>query len=186
MFIFTIDKHLAMKLLLALLLTFAFDTLCAQKIIINGEEGTRPLTWSDFAGTPDNSNPFFAYTFWNLSYRFTGAHFTGDAAQLEGFEITLKFDPQASWVKPGKQTDGLLKHEQGHFNAGLLCLREAMNAVAAAHFTRSGYLDEVKTLVSNTVQKYKDMNLRYDEETAHSINKEAQARWNAFFEKELR
>lgn len=174
-----------MKRLLPFLLLLSVHSLHAQKIIINGQEELRPLVWADFAGEPDGNNPYFAYTFWNIGYRFTGARFTGDAALLEGFELTLQFDPKRSWVKPGKQTDELLRHEQGHFNAGLLCHREILKAMATARFSRTGYKEELQKLVTDAVQKYKDLNRRYDDETAHSINKEAQAKWNAFFEKEL-
>lgn len=174
-----------MRILMTLLLALVLQNLRAQKIIINGKEGNRPLVWSDFAGKPDESNPYFAYTFWNLNYRFSGVTFNGDQATLQGLEVVLEFNGQASWVKPGKQSDELLKHEQGHFNAALLCLKEVLKTVAAAQFTRGNYKEEIQKIVYGTVQKYKDMNIRYDEETRHSMNKEEQKKWDAFFEKSL-
>lgn len=175
-----------MRIFLALFLTLILQTASAQKIIINGNEGNRPLVWNDFAGKPDDASPYYAYTFWNLNYRFSSVTFTGDTATLQGLAVNLLLDPQASWVKPGKQTDELLKHEQGHFDAGLLCLNETLKALASARFTRTGYKEEIQKLVKSTLQKYKDMNQRYDEETRHSQNKEEQKKWNAFFQNALR
>src|SRR5690349_20146346 len=105
------------------LLVFSFSA-NSQNIIIGGKETSRPLVWKDFSGTPDNSSPFFALTGWNLKFRYQSVEFNGNDAQLTRFQVQLELDPVNSWVKPGKETDYLLSHEQLHFNMGILCMRE--------------------------------------------------------------
>jgi hypothetical protein len=184
-FIYSSNKLMKFRFCMAFLVTVFFQTATAQKVFIRGEEGLRPLTWSDFTGAPDDSSPFFANTAWVSSFKFNSVRFNGEAALPEGFEFTLQLDPQGSWVKKGKQTDDLLRHEQGHFNIGLLYMREAVNKIGAAAFTRSGYQAEIKTMLGEVHKKYVQMGEQYDKETAHSINKEAQQKWDAFFSKEL-
>lgn len=157
----------------------------AQKVIISGIEGNRLLQWNDFTGTPDNSNPYFALTFWNINYKFSGVQFDGDKALLNGFEITLQLNPKESWIKKGKESDELLKHEQGHFDVGVICMKELLKKMAAASFTRTGYQQEIQKLTSETIKKYLDMGKQYDNETNHSIKKDEQKKWNEFFSREL-
>ncbi|HVF80918.1 MAG TPA: DUF922 domain-containing protein [Flavisolibacter sp.] len=170
-------------------ITFLFITifchLNAQKVIINGKEGNRPLVWADFTGSPDNSSPYFAYTYWSSKFSFSGARFNGDVAIIDGFECTLQLNPQESWVKPGKQSEELLKHEQGHFNVGLLYIKDVVKKIKAASFTRANYQAEIKAILNEAHKKYVEMGNRYDEETAHSSNREQQGKWNVFFSKEL-
>lgn len=168
-----------------LILLFAFQNTSAQKVFIRGEEGARPLTWNDFTGTPDEASPFFARTYWTSNFKFNGVRYNGEAALLDGFEFELYLNPQGSWVKTGKQTDDLLKHEQGHFNIGLLYMHEALKKMNAASFTRGGYQAEIQTLLGDLHKKYVEMGDRYDKETAHSVNKVEQQKWDAFFSKEL-
>src|SRR4051812_40137104 len=104
----------------------------SQKIIISGTETSRPLVWKDFSGTPDNSSAYYALTWWTLRFRYQSVAYNGNDAQLNGFQVQLELDPKNSWVKPGKETDYLLAHEQLHFNMGILCMREIIAAVNGA------------------------------------------------------
>lgn len=174
-----------LKIVFTFLLISIVNTAAAQKIIINGTEGNRPLQWSDFTGKPDDSNPYYALTYWNTRYKFSGVQFDGDKAIINGFEATLELDPKNSWLKKGKETDELLKHEQGHFDIGRLYLKEALKKMASASFTRANFQAELQRIFSETHKKYTDMGTQYDNETNHSINKDEQKKWNAFFSKEL-
>ena len=176
---------MALKNFAAFLLIVVFQNLSAQKILINGTEGDRPLQWIDFKGTPDNASPYFAYTAWKTNVKFSGVTFEGEKAFMKGFEMTVEFDAKSSWVKKGKETDELLKHEQGHFDVGLLYMQEVLRTIASANFTRSGYKDEFQKLVEGIHHKYVVMGELYDKETNHSIKKEEQAKWNAFFAEQV-
>lgn len=52
------------------LLLIATQTASAQKVIINGAEGNRPLQWNDFTGKVDKSSLFFAFTSWKSNFKF--------------------------------------------------------------------------------------------------------------------
>lgn len=171
--------------LLVFLCCFTYH-LMAQKIVISGQEGNRMLTWEDFAGTPDNSSSYFAYTAYSTKFKFDGVSFEGDKAILKGFLMTLEFEPKKSWVKKGKETTDLLKHEQGHFDVGLLYMQEVMEKIVSYSFTRSGYKEEFEKLMKDLHKKYVDMGTKYDEETAHSIKKDEQEKWNVFFGEKVR
>jgi hypothetical protein len=172
-----------MKILL--LATVVFLALCsnalAQKVIISGKEGNRPLQWVDFTGKVDKSSSFFAYTRWKSNFKFSGMQPKGDSLVVTGFEMTLLLDPENSWAKKDKTTDELLVHEQGHFNIGLLYMKELLQKIPAMSFSKLHYQQEIQTVLNELSKKYSDMGIQYDAETEHSKNKEAQAKWNNFF-----
>lgn len=174
-----------MKNLLAVVLLLLVEKSFSQKIIINGEQSNRLLQWKDFTGSPDNNSSFFAYTAYKTEVKFDNVEFNGDNAIIKGFAIVLELDAKKSWVKKGKESEDLLKHEQGHFDVGLLYMQEVIKKMAETNFTRSGYQQEIRKLIADTHQKYKDMGTQYDKETNHSIKKDEQEKWNLFFNKQV-
>jgi len=174
-----------LKFFVSFILLTILQNLSAQKILIDGTEGNRLLQWTDFKGTPNNSSPYFAYTAWKTNVKFSGVQFEGEKAFLNGFEMTVEFDGKNSWVKKGKETDELLKHEQGHFDVGVLYMQEVLQSMATANFTKAGYKDEFQTIIKDIHDKYVAMGDKYDKDTNHSIKKDEQAKWNAFFEEKV-
>ena len=156
----------------------------AQQVIINDKPGQRLLTWDDFKGRPDESASHGAYTYWNLSYKYAGTEPNGENVSFKDLELTLKFDIIKSWVKETKATPELLKHEQGHFELGRLCQLEILSIVKKTSFDKTGFQLQFKAIFKNTLEKYKALGLKYDEETNHSLNKEKQEEWNNFFRTE--
>jgi hypothetical protein len=97
------------------------------------------LSWADFTGTPDRGSTFDASTNSGLSESTKvqtesfplnpDSPCTSRGATDKRVTSTVSLDisprnlhaqafmePAQSWVKPGKQTDDLLDHEQGHFD----------------------------------------------------------------------
>ena len=169
---------------LFLFLSFLQNIFC-QEVIINGSNKYRLLTWDDFTGKPDKNSPYQALTFWGIFYGFKGVNFIGDTAKLTGFSATLKLDENKSWIKEDKQTASLLKHEQGHFDIGLICQQEIIKQINSATFLKSDFQNKVKTIFSITMEKYRLMQLKYDAETNHSQNQQNQNKWNDFIAKAL-
>lgn len=174
------------KLLLLSLFLLAVTGAFAQKVLIGAQEGNRLLQWSDFKGSADDSSPYFAYTAWKTNVKFSGVQFEGEKAIISGFEMTVEFDDKKSWVKKGKETDELLRHEQGHFDVGLLYMQEVLRNFANVNFTRSGYKEEFQNFIGEIHRKYAAMGKQYDQETNHSIKKEEQSKWNSFFEGQVK
>jgi hypothetical protein len=173
------------SLLIALGLLFAIHTR-AQKIIINGQEGNRKLTWDDFTGKPDKSDPFMAYTHWNISQKMDNIRVMGDSVTIGSMEVTLELDPKKSWAKKGNLSDELLVHEQGHFDLGLMCQREILTLLKQAKFTKTNLSYTVQNIINSQLVKYDGLMKKYDQETNHSANKEQQKKWNLLFAEALK
>lgn len=119
------------------ILNLIISTAFCQEVLINGDHKNRLLTWDDFTGKPDKSSVHEANTYWKLNYRFQGITFNGDTAKFNELSVKLELDKDKTWIKSGKETPGLLKHEQGHFDIGLLCQQEIIhqfnNKIGRAH-----------------------------------------------------
>jgi Bacterial protein of unknown function (DUF922) len=176
-----------MRIILGFILCISFMQAAAQKIIISGKEGNRPLVWEDFKGKPDNSIPYFAMTNWAVSYGFSNVQFKGDEVVIGNFDVKLELMPKGSWLKAGKGTAALLEHEQGHFNTGLLCLKTFLKREKELlpTLTRKNFGEQIQLLFNEVLKKYTLMGEKYDEETDHSKNIEQQAKWNSFFKEQL-
>lgn len=174
------------KYICAALLVFLSTLSFSQDIFINGVNKNRPLTWDDFKGTPDTNSTATAFTVWNINYSLTGVSFKGDTVKISNFAVKLEFDEKKSWSKPEKQTNNLLKHEQGHFDLGLICQREILRQLNNAVFLKADFQNKLQTIFSSALEKYRLLGLKYDAETAHSINQPAQDNWNVFFATELK
>ncbi|HMI78577.1 MAG TPA: DUF922 domain-containing protein, partial [Ferruginibacter sp.] len=164
---------------------FSGNLLFCQEVVINGINKNRLLTWEDFTGKADKSSPYAANTFWNLNYSYQRVSFKGDSAKIEELAVKLELDKKRSWIKAGKETPELLKHEQGHFDIGLLCQKEFIFQLNNTRFSKTDYQSKVQSVFNTLSEKYRLMGLKYDEETNHSKNREAQQKWNDFFAKEL-
>lgn len=175
-----------MKKIICLLFAVAFfENIFCQDVIINGSNKYRLLTWDDFSGKPDKNSPYQANTYWGLNYSFKGVDFIGDTIKLKGFSATLMFNENKSWVKEGTQTPSLLKHEQGHFDIGLICQKEFINAINNAVFFKAGLNEKVQSIFTGIMKKYHEMQVKYDEETDHSKNRQNQEKWDEIIAKTL-
>lgn len=175
-----------MKLLFGLLITLlSCFPATAQQVIISGEEGNRPLKWSDFTGRPDQSSPHSAQCYWNIRWQYGGTEKKDGKTIVKDFKVILELDPKKTWRKKGKETDELLQHEQGHFNNGLLCQKELLERVNTNQFSTANANAEIQQLVNEVLKKYQQQENTYDKETDHSKNKEGQQKWDLFFEKAL-
>lgn len=152
----------------------------AQDVIIGGVNKNRPLIWDDFRGQPDNGSAYDANTFWNITYNINGISFKGDTAKITRFSVILKLEESLSWSKPEKQTAVLLKHEQGHFDIGLICQQEIISLLNNTVLFKTNFKDKIPAIFSSTLQKYRLLQEKYDAETDHSKNQAAQDSWNNF------
>lgn len=174
------------KFICVALLICAGTMAFAQEIIINGTTKNRPLTWDDFKALPDQNSYYDANTFWNITYNIHGISFKGDIAKINRFSVILKLDEKFCWAKPGKQTNILLKHEQGHFDLGLICQREIFTELNNTVFLKADFQKKLPAIFSSILEKYRLLGIKYDEETDHSNNQAAQDRWNIYFANALR
>ena len=109
----------------------------------------------------------------------------GDSITIGKVEVIVELDAEKSLAKADKFTDELLIHEQGHFNIGILCMRELVNVFNQSKFTRTNFETDFKKIMNETTKKYKEMGVKYDTDTEHFKNKEQQTKWNVFFAQNL-
>jgi hypothetical protein len=189
-------------------------------------EDRSALTWADFTGAPDASSPFDAVT-WTGMQRPTmqpqqKAEDTGKACKVgkkstTAYNATVALDPAInvralmkpaeSWVKESKQTDKLLKHEQGHFNiSNVLAEKTEAELVAWAKANKGSATKCGKVQALNDAIKQwnaldsstqllavwdKGEGLRkqaqkdYDDETKHGADAPKQTAWEGEITKNL-
>ena len=167
--------------LFSTILTIIASTAFSQVVIINGKEENRNLVWADFTGKPDKSEPHFAYTYWNISYKMDNVRESGDSVILDNFRVIVELDPKKSWAKKDNLTDELLVHEQGHFDLGILCMNEIAALAKQTKLQKHNFSYTIQNIMGKTISKYSALMSKYDFETNHSKNKEQQKKWNQFF-----
>jgi DNA repair exonuclease SbcCD ATPase subunit len=101
--------------------------------------------------------------------------------------ITARFHPEESWTRYPQLKDekDALKHEEGHLDITEIYARRIRQIVSKTRYKSRNFKDQLRSLFQEMAQKHSDEQRLYDRETNHSINKEAQAKWNARIEKEL-
>lgn len=140
----------------------------------------KKLSWADFKGVANEESKYYAFTYWNVEYSFE--YLMNDLPEVV-VTIWNKVSPN-SWVKPQAKTRELLKHEKGHF---------AISKILALRFREhlhGSWLDTnfdavVEELFMRLHQEALQLEKRYDEETNHFKNKEAQRLWDFYLSQSL-
>ncbi|HEU4608824.1 MAG TPA: DUF922 domain-containing protein [Chitinophagaceae bacterium] len=130
---------------------------------------TRPLTWNDFKGRPPAGSSDAALTSSHIDVDF---HF-----EEKGFsyKISCRFNKQESWAR--QKNDYILRHEQAHFDIAELYARQLNKALQS--YRRSGKKDAatLSNIYSRIMNEQNVRQATYDQETAHSLNRERQEEW---------
>ncbi len=164
---------------------FLYSSFCfAQQVFISGAEGNRDLIWSDFKGKPDAGSPYFAYTIWNINYKYSDVNFKEDSATLVDFTVILELDAD-SWVKHGDESDDLLKHEQGHFDIAHLAMLEIIQSFKNVRFSPVNTKTEINNSFTAIIDEYKAIEIKYDDETQHGTNLPVQNKWSEFIKEQF-
>ncbi|RZL15635.1 MAG: hypothetical protein EOO62_03455 [Hymenobacter sp.] len=138
---------------------------------------TGKLAWNDFTGEVDSNSPYWAHTSWRVSYTYRTLSFRHDTVQLD-MQVQPALLATACWVRPGRQSDGLLAHEQGHYNLALLLAAIFKKQVGLLVLTRSTYPQQVRELYAGILAEIKQLEVQYDIETEHRKNGAAQLAWD--------
>jgi len=173
------------RLYIFLALTLSSYRVFSQKVIINGKEGDRALTWNDFKGRPDEQSSYGAYTYTFFKTQTGNFTFKGDTVKWEKpieYWVELGKD---SWVKKDKRSDTLLQHEEGHFKIGKLMVLELNVRMKNEIFLKNNYQLKLNGIIKEISDRYRALEKQYDSETNHSKNRPAQWKWNQYFDSEL-
>lgn len=133
------------------------------------------LTWGDFKGkVTDKTNAANSNITMQWDYKQTDT-------MVYDVKASVFFDPYRSYTST--RDPYILKHEQGHLDLCLIYVRKA-NALAKYSFLFP--VKDFELLRQDIENEWNLMDDRYDFETNHSVNREAQARWNKWIQEQLR
>ena len=137
----------------------------------------RRLSWEDFRGNPDDSNPHHALTAANLAVNAN--------CKNQGFtyEVKCVFLPSESWSK-NKKSEKLLEHEQLHFDLTEVharLLRRKLQALSCDNLK-----EKLNSTVSSAFTKWKAEQNAYDRASKHGLNVEQERLWAANIARRLK
>jgi hypothetical protein len=130
----------------------------------------RKLTWSDFKGQPDDADAATARTRSNFVREWLVRN------NVLYTKMICFFSPCLSWSK-SKQTNRLLRHEQGHFDITEVYRRLYYKRIANATYTPATLPELMKTIYQDITQECAEVQEAYDVETHHSLLAPQQAQW---------
>jgi len=148
----------------------------------------RQLTINDFKGSPRaNNRGVVAYTNCTIDFRFQATR--GNDGYRLNFNVRLNMNTDRSWIDHSRITSPqvlaeILKHEQGHYNIAYLEQQEVLRTMGRTRFT-GNYQNEAMAIFNRIDAKYKQLNIDYDEDTAHSTNRQQQHSWDVYFDKRI-
>ncbi|MBC7891510.1 MAG: hypothetical protein H7Y12_04780 [Sphingobacteriaceae bacterium] len=143
----------------------------------------RPLRWADFKAAPRSGKNYGAAVFSSFGYEAT-AHTVGGVVEVNMAVKVYQLKDQ-SWVWPAAKNDYALRHEQLHFDITRLVAERFKQKIIAEALEPDEYDARIQFIFLDSFREMNKVQETYDEETAHSINRAAQARWDAKITAEL-
>jgi hypothetical protein len=148
----------------------------------------RLLTVNDFRGEPrPNGRGVVAYTNCTIDFKFQANRDNGN--YTVHFNVRLMMNNDKSWIdrsriRSQETLAEILKHEQGHYNIAYLEQQEVIRTMSRTRFT-ANYQNEAMNIFNRIDAKYRQLNIDYDEDTEHSVNRQQQHSWDVYFTKRL-
>lgn len=143
------------------------------------------LEWLDFKGKPDMDSSAAAVTASGITFSYSIEKSSVHGVTGFNAKVFAHFYPEHSWHKKEVVNNHILKHEQFHFNITELHVRYLRQNISKLKPSSkiAKQLNALKDRANTDLQKMQKL---YDAESNYSINKEEQARWIAFVNKELK
>ena len=137
-------------------------------------ESDRKLQWSDFEAPADDLLPYAATANSGMSHSYA---ITDNGEFLRSTsEVKAHFYPEFSWYKSKDTTAVILAHEQSHFDITEIHARKFRKRIEEFEFTTNAAV-EVRELYDLTENERMQMQNRFDKESQHSLNAEAELFW---------
>ena len=160
------------------------------------------LSWNDFKA---ESNPaVFEDAHTTIRYGFTWTVNSDKIGNqifyfIENLNLSVEFHPVLSWFRLGKNSESLLKHEQGHFDLGELVKREHLGQLQTKfygeQFLTRGQNEEQRKqfakedsgkMIAQDVVKLQEIlsqrQKQYDNETDFGQNRDVQSKYDSLFD----
>ena len=134
------------------------------------------LKWTDFKAKAPEGSEFSASVSTGMSYKWSYST-RGGIIDFQ-YEIDAKLYRNFSWSIYKKDKESVLKHEQFHYEITELFARKFRKALEEYEVGRS-IRNDVTRIYEKLEKERVEMQLLYDKETEHSLNKDAQLAWQA-------
>ena len=148
-----------------------------------GWDEKKPLSWNDFQGEPHDRIPFSASTNSGISYSWSLE--TRNGVEDFQYEVRSNFYPNLSWIKDGKHDPHLLAHEQLHFDISELHARKFRKAIEEYQISKDIKKD-LREIYYRIESERQEMQEKYDAESNHGLQFEAEKEWQLFVKEELK
>ena len=144
----------------------------------------RPLTWKDFLGAPTVISRWAAQVFTSFGFEAR----TNVANRVLELRVKTKvwIDKTISWVRADSKNDYVLDHEQLHFDITRLTAERFKRHLKTMDFSVEDYSSEIQYQYIEFYRLHSQLQMQYDDETSHGINRLAQAQWVKKVRDELR
>lgn len=101
------------------------------------------------------------------------------AWRLDDVNLVLTLVKQETWVVKGKESEELLKHEQGHWDIAGLLAREYHDQIEELRARTPAKLTELfRNTEKRAKARFKQVNKQYEDDTKHGTNSKQQKEWN--------
>lgn len=148
---------------------------------ISWEEGVT-LNWNDFKAKSPANSKFKANTNTGIIYSWGLRNENGNETLT--YEVSSFFFPKLSWVDQESKNDHLLQHEQTHFDITELHVRKLRKELSEIELNQN--VRKVLNDLYKTVDNERSlMQKEYDRQTNHSLNREAEVKWQKLVKEEL-
>jgi len=152
------------------------------------QQGYRQLTPNDFTGlVPAGSGFYVAHTSCNVTMNYDVRRYQGTYRLT--FDIRLVLNRDRSWINRQMVTsadmmDEVLRHEQGHYQIAYLMQQEMFRELTQTRYT-GDYQRQANNIFNRIDDKYRQMNVDYDNDTQHMQNRKQQAAWINYLNQQL-
>lgn len=134
------------------------------------------LKWSDFSGTPPEGGRAAAVTVSGFGYQ-ANVNTRAGTGNID-IKVYCYFNKNKSWVKPGRTTVYILKHEQHHFDISFIAACVFIEKLKSANFTSGNYEALLSKIYGECTALMNNIQDSYDGETKNGQLRDIQAQWN--------
>jgi hypothetical protein len=143
----------------------------------------RPLTWNDFQSRVQ-SNKFDAEVFPTIGYEERNEVIKG--VLVINMTMKVSLPKSANWVKDGSRSSYALNHEQRHFDIAKIVAMHFEQIVKTENLPVNNYDGFINEAYLEAYREMNSMQKKYDDETRHGADEQAQQRWNNFIDEEVK
>lgn len=165
--------------ILFILLSFCSFAQDSNEKIIWG----KPLQWSDFKGKANHNVPYLASANTGLTASFSWKESNGKPKL--NYQVYAIFNPYLSWVKPGRESDYLLRHEQLHFDISEVSARQFRKYLEEQRFNPEKISQKVDRKGEQIKKQNRRMQDQYDRQTKHGTQPKLQLKWEEKIHRKL-